>query len=121
MPLVACKSSDRVKETTTTTGTGNITTAGAATGFETFNTAFGTDVRFFYAIVGASEWEVGQGYLSASTTLVRETVLQSSNADALVNFSSGTKDVFQTFPAKIADTVIPRGRVAALVNQNWMP
>ena len=123
MPLVACKSSDRVKETSTTTGTGNLTLAGAATGFESFNTAFGTDVRFFYAIVlqSGSEWEVGQGYLSASTTLVRETILQSSNSDAAVNFSSGTKDVFQTFPGRIADQVIPRGRVMALANQNWMP
>lgn len=93
---------DRVKESATTTGTGNFTLAGAATGFETFNTAFGNGTAhsnyFEYVIQGtggiASEWEVGRGHLSASTTLVRDQVYESSNSDALVNFSAGTKDVF---------------------------
>lgn len=87
---------DRVKETTTTTGTGNLTTAGAATNFRTFNTAFGTNRRFFYWIVDDtnSDWEHGVGYLSGTTTLVREKVLSSTNAGAAVNLSAGTKDVF---------------------------
>lgn len=87
---------DRVKDTTTTTGTGNVTLSGTApTGFQDFNTTFGTQVRFPYVIDGGTgEWEVGLGYLSASTTLVRELVQSSSNAAALVNFSAGTKDVF---------------------------
>jgi len=93
---------DRVKETTTSTGTGNLTTAGAVTGFITFNTAFGTGStnKFGYVIdsPGGSEWEVGIGYLSASTTLVRETVLASSTGSA-VNFSAGTKYVRNTLPA----------------------
>jgi hypothetical protein len=91
---------DRVKDTTTTTGTGNITLSGTApTGFEDFNTAFGTGTYFFYAIEGGAEWEVGIGTLSASTTLVRDTVLASSNGDNAVNFSAGTKNVFNTIPA----------------------
>lgn len=71
---------NRVKETTATTGTGSFTTAGAVSGFQTFNTAFGTDVRFTYWAVNDtdSEWETGVGYLSASTTLVRETVQDNS-------------------------------------------
>lgn len=87
---------DRVKDTTTTTGTGNVTLSGTApTGFQNFNAAFGTQVRFPYVIDGGTgEWEVGLGYLSASTTLVREVVQSSSNAGAAVNFSAGTKDVF---------------------------
>ncbi len=87
---------DRVKDTTTTTGTGDITLAGSApTGFQTFNTAFGTQVRFPYVIDGGTgEWEVGLGYLSAATTLVREAVQSSSNAGAAVNFSAGSKNVF---------------------------
>lgn len=96
---------DRVKDTTTTTGTGNLTLSGSApTGFQTFNAAFGTSVFFYYAISasGSSEWEVGIGYLSASTTLVRERVLSSSNSDAAVDLSSGTKDVFCTFPGYTA-------------------
>lgn len=103
---------NRVRETTTTTGTGNLTTAGAATGFVTFNTAFGTDVQFGYAVSssGGAEWEVGVGYLSGSTTLVRDQVIASSNSNAAVNFSSGTKDIFCTQPA---ETIATRALLAA--------
>lgn len=90
---------DRVEDTTTTTGTGNVTLSGTApTGRVTFNAAFGTGPRFGYVIQSSdeSEWETGVGYLSASTTLVRETVSKSSNANAAVNFSAGTKRVFAT-------------------------
>lgn len=92
---------DRVRDTTTTTGTGDITLAGSApSGFRTFASAFSVADRVYYAIVGASgEWEVGIGVLSASTTLQRTTVLASSNAGAAVNFSAGTKDVFCNIPA----------------------
>jgi hypothetical protein len=103
---------DRVKETTTTTGTGSITLAGAATGYRSFNSAFGTGVRFYYAIASStgSEWELGEGYLSGSTTLVRDVVLSSSNSGALVNFSAGTNDVFCTIPA----TQLGSGRSTAV-------
>lgn len=90
---------DRVQETTTSTGTGNITLAGAASGMRTFNAAFGVGPHFAYCIAGGSEWEVGLGYLSNSTTLVRGIVLSSSNSGNAVNFSAGTKDVFNTAPA----------------------
>lgn len=92
---------DRVKETSTSTGTGNFTLAGAVSQFQSFNSAFGTNVEFYYAIVGqtGTEWEVGEGYLSGSTTLVRDVVYSSSNSNAAVNFSAGTKDVFCTIPA----------------------
>ena len=98
--------SDRVKETSTTTGTGNLTLAGAVTGFVAFSAAFDVNMPFEYAIeavdgsgVPTGDWEVGDGYLSGSTTLVRDQVRASSNANALVSFSSGTKNVFSTFPA----------------------
>jgi len=104
---------DRVKDTTTTTGTGNITLSGTApTGYQSFNTAFGTNVYFTYAIVGGTEWEVGRGYLSASTTLVRDRVFASTNANAAVNFSSGSKDVFNTIPAFYMNDVDTHGRLA---------
>jgi hypothetical protein len=95
---------DRVKETTTTTGTGSVTLAGASTGFQTFNSAIGVSNTTYYCIAGqgTSEWEVGLGTLSASTTLARTTVYASSNAGSAVTFSAGTKDVFCTFPAGIA-------------------
>lgn len=87
---------DRVKETTTTTGTGNITLAGAVSQFVSFSSRFAVNDPFHYAIVGqtGTEWEVGLGHLSAGTTLVRDAVRASSNAGSAVNFSSGTKDVF---------------------------
>jgi hypothetical protein len=92
---------DRVRETTTTTGTGTVTLAGAVTGFQTF-AAIGNGNTTYYTIAGqgTAEWEVGIGtYTSAGTTLARNTVLASSNAGALVNFSAGTKDVFCDYPA----------------------
>lgn len=92
---------DRVKETSTTTGTGDFTLAGAATAHQTFNAAFGTQNMFSYCIAqqAANEWETGWGYLSASTTLVRYIVKASSNSGNAVNFSAGTKDVFHTITA----------------------
>jgi hypothetical protein len=96
---------DRVKDTTTTTGTGNITLAGTPpTGFQSFNAAFGTSAGFFfyYCIEGGAEWEVGRGHLSASTTLVRDNIMASSNAGSAVSFSAGTKNVFATIPAQNA-------------------
>lgn len=92
---------DRVKETTSTTGTGTVTLAGAVTGYQSF-AAIGNANTTYYCIAGqsGSEWEVGLGtYTAAGTTLSRTTVFASSNAGALVNFSAGTKDVFCTYAA----------------------
>ena len=98
MPLMA----DRVKETTTTTSTGAITLGGAVTGFEAFSAAFANPSVVYYAIVGSTtEWEVGIG--TFTTTLSRDVVLASSNSDALVNFSAGSKDVFSTIPSYLAN------------------
>jgi len=90
---------DRVRETTTTTGTGSITLTGAASGYRTFNAAFGTSVPCYYVIELNSEWEVGLGSLSSSTVLARTTVIASSNSNSLVSFSAGTKNVFCDVPA----------------------
>ena len=92
---------DRVKETTTTTGTGTVTLLGAVSGFEAFS-AIGNTNTTYYAIVhqSADEWEVGIGtYTASGTTLARTTVLSSTNSDAAVDFAAGTKDVFVTYPA----------------------
>lgn len=91
---------DRVKETSTTTGTGTITLDGASLGYQSFSSGIGNGNSCYYAIYlsGSSEWEVGIGTVG-SGTLSRDTVLQSSNSDAKVNFSAGTKDVFVTYPA----------------------
>lgn len=110
MPLFV---KDRVKETTTTAGTGTITLAGAVTGFQSF-AAIGDGNTTFYTIAGGDEWEVGIGtYTSSGTTLSRDTVLSSSNSGSKVNFSAGTKDVFVTYPA--SRTATGGGGVGALV------
>ena len=94
---------DRVKESTTTTGTGTIDLDGAIGGFKTFVAGIGTSNRTYYAIVGrtTTEFEIGLGTVTdASTdTLSRDNVISSSNGDAKVSFSAGTKDVFCTLPA----------------------
>ena len=94
---------DRVKETTTTTGTGTINLAGAATNFETFVAGIGDGNTVYYAIVhqDQAEFEVGLGTVTDANpdTLSRTTILSSSNSDGLVSFSAGTKDVFCTLPA----------------------
>ena len=96
---------DRVRETTTSTGTTAITLAGAYTGFQTFSAGIGNSNSTYYTIanVVTGEWEVGIGtYTSAGNTLSRTTVLASSNSGSLVSFTSGTKDVFVTQPAERA-------------------
>ena len=94
---------DRVKETTTTTGTGTINLGGAATGFETFVAGIGNSNTTYYCIAGqgTAEFEVGIGTVTDASpdTLSRTTILSSSNSDSAVNFSAGTKDVFCTLPA----------------------
>lgn len=91
---------DRVLETTTTTGSGTITLAGAKTGYQSFS-AVGDGNQTYYTISGGSEWEVGIGtYTSSGTTLSRDTVLSSSNSNNKVTFSAGTKDVFVTYPSE---------------------
>lgn len=89
---------DRVKETSTTTGTGTLTLGGAVTGYQTFGTAIGSGNTCYYAITLDSAWEVGLGTVGTGT-LSRDTVLASSNSGSLVNFAAGTKEVFVTYPA----------------------
>ena len=93
---------DRVKVTSTTTGTGAMALGSAVTGFETFAQGIGNNNTTYYCIFnqGTSEFEVGLGTLDGSSAnLTRTTVISSSNSDAAVNFTSGTKDVFCTLPA----------------------
>lgn len=95
---------DRVKETSTTTGTGTLTLGGAAAGFQSFS-VIGDGNTTYYAIVDSAtgDWEVGLGtYTSLGTTLARSVVLESSNSGSAVNFSSNAKDVFVTYPAERA-------------------
>jgi len=94
---------DRVKETTSTTGTGSLLLAGAEVGFQTFVAGVGAGNTTFYAIIDNDngEYEVGLGTVTQGppATLSRDTVFTSSNSDAKVNLQAGTKFVFVTQPA----------------------
>jgi len=93
---------DRVKETTTTTGTGALTLAGAVTGFQSFS-VIGDGNTTYYTIIdnNTGDWEVGIGtYTSSGTTLSRDTILESSNSGSAVSLAAGTKEVFVTYPAE---------------------
>ena len=91
---------DRVKETSTTTGTGTLTLDGAADGFQSF-AAVGDGNTTYYAIVSGNDYEVGLGtYTASGTTLSRTTILESSNSGSALNLGAGTKDVFVTYPAE---------------------
>jgi hypothetical protein len=92
---------DRVRETSTTIGTGNFTLAGAVTGYQTFDAALDTGDTTYYTIADQSgvNWEVGIGTFTSPATLARTTILSSSNGGSAVTFTSGTKDVFISLPA----------------------
>jgi hypothetical protein len=94
--------SDRVKETSATTGTGALTLAGAMYGFQAFTVVGNGNVTYYAIYDNASgNWEVGYGtYTAAGPTLSRDFVYDSSSGvGVLVNFGVGTKEVFVTYPA----------------------
>ena len=114
---------DRVRETTTVTGTGSATLLGAVTGYQSFS-VIGNGNTTYYTIAdqGGPNWEVGLGTWSTGGTLARTTVLASSNSGSLVNFTTGTKDVFVTYPSEEAiynngtSIVGPTGSSVAVAN-----
>jgi hypothetical protein len=90
---------DRVKETTSTTGTGTLTLTGASDGFQSFS-VIGDGNTTYYAIISGNDWEVGIGtYTASGTTLSRDTVLESSNSGSAVNLTAAA-EVFVTYPAE---------------------
>tara|TARA_Y100000114_G_scaffold111022_1_gene104767 strand:- start:18 stop:1241 length:1224 start_codon:yes stop_codon:yes gene_type:complete len=92
--------SDRIKETTTTTGTGTYTLGGAITGFETFTANLSNADTTYYCCTDGTDFEVGLGtFASSGTTLARTTILSSSNSNSAVNWTSGTRNIFCTLPA----------------------
>lgn len=96
MPLIIA---DRVQETSTTTGTGSYTLAGAAAGFRAFSSVCADGDTVFYTAENGTDWEVGLGTWATGSVLARTTILSSSNSNSAVNWSAGSKNVFLTLPA----------------------
>lgn len=98
---------DRIKESTSSTGTGDVSLDGAEVTFDTFSSVLGDGDTTYYAIVhtslGVDEWEVGIGtYDSATNSITRTTIFSGSSGTSAVNLSSGAKDIFMTYPAEAA-------------------
>jgi len=109
---------DRIKETTSTTGTGTYTLGGASTGFEAFS-VIGNGNTTYYCCTDGTDFEVGIGtYTLSGTTLARTTILQSSNDDSAVNWGSGTRDIFVTQPAEKAVYRDANGYIDAFDGRN---
>lgn len=100
---------DRVLETSTTTGTGALTLAGAVTGYQTFVDGIGDGNTCYYCVTDGTDWEVGRGTVTygSSDTLSRDTVLSSSNNGNVVSWAAGTRNVFCTIPASRIQLVDP--------------
>ena len=95
--------SDRIKETTTTTGTGTYTLGGAVSGFETFTANLSNSDTTYYCCTDGTDFEVGLGtFTSSGTTLARTTIISSSNSNNAVSWSSGSRDIFCTLPGSKA-------------------
>ena len=93
---------DRVQETCAAPGTGVVTLLGAVTEYQSFSAGIGANNTTYYTIAdqSGSNWEVGLGTIGATgLTLTRTTVLSSSNAGALVNFSVGIQSIWCDYPA----------------------
>jgi hypothetical protein len=117
---MAFQVADRVKETTTTTGTGTIDLGGAIAGFQTFVAGIGNGNETYYVITDSNtgDFEVGVGTVTdaATDTLSRDSVITSSNAGSLVNFGAGTKDVFCSLPSERAVIIDDASNVEVTAN-----
>ena len=112
---MAFVTADRVSDTTTTTGSGNITVSGIApTGYRSLSSVLSVGDTFYYCIQSqtTSEWEAGVGTYLSANIFVRTTVLASSNSGSLVTFTSGVKTVFVTFPATKTLQLTPAGELS---------
>ena len=116
MPLIRA---DRVKESSTSTSTGAFLLNGADSTYRTFASVCAVGDTVYYAIAhrSASEWEVGLGTYSAVNTLTRTTVHASSNANAAVAFSAGTKDVLLALTKAQLETYATLAGTETLTNK----
>lgn len=112
---------DRVKETSTTTGTGTYDLAGAVSGFRTFVAGVGNGIACHYVAEMGADWEVGLGTVTDASpdTLSRTRIYASSNAGAAVSWGAGTKTIFAaSLWNGIRDVTAPKGHIYGLTLSN---
>ena len=114
---MAFVTADRVRDTSTTAGSGSFSVSGTApSGYRTFSAVLSVSDTFYYSIQHQTlnEWEVGLGTYSSANTFARTTIYSSSNAGSAVTFSAGTKDVFITMAAARSPQLDASGNITAL-------
>lgn len=112
---MAFVTADRVSDTTTTTGSGDVTVSGVApTGYKSLSTVLSVGDTFYYCVQSqtTSEWEAGVGTYISLNVFARTTILASSNSGSLVVFAAGVKTVFITFPAAKTLQLTPTGELS---------
>jgi hypothetical protein len=112
---------DRVKEVTSTSGTGEFLLGGADGSYDTFASHLADGDTTYYSIVHSNssidEWEVGIGtYSTANNSIVRTTILSSSNSGSVVGFSSGVKNIFMTLPATLVNDITATSGALTSIN-----
>jgi hypothetical protein len=116
---MAFVTADRVRDTSTTAGSGSFSVSGTApSGYRTFSAVLSVSDTFYYSIQHQTldEWEVGLGTYSSANTFARTTIYSSSNAGSAVNFSAGTKDVFITMAASRSIQLDASGNATPSIN-----
>jgi len=113
---MALELQDRVLETASSPGTGTVTLLGASLGYQSFSTALTSGSTTYYTIadLGGANWEVGVGTFTSPDQLTRDTVLSSSGGGSAVNFSTGTQNVFITYPSEKSVNLDGSGNVSPL-------
>ena len=113
---MALELQDRVLETASSPGTGTVTLLGASLGYQSFSTALTSGNTTYYTIadLGGANWEVGVGTFTSPDQLTRDTVLSSSGGGSAVNFSTGTQNVFITYPSEKSVNLDGSGNVSPL-------
>lgn len=100
---------DRLRETSTTAGTGTYTLAGAVIGHQSFSVV-GDGNTTYYTATDGTDWEVGTGtYTASGTTLARTTIHASSNSGSAVDWSTGTRNIYGDLPAAVLDSLLSGG------------
>lgn len=108
---------DRARQTSTTTGTGNMTLIAAEDGYHDLNPAINRE--FYYCIHnltdGVDEWEVGRGHVD-SGALVRSTVTASTNGGSAVSFTAGIKEIFSTVSSEFFGNILAKPQTGTATN-----